>query len=74
MPEKKKEAKKVVFNPLGEVYDMAQIATFLSVNKRTVNREILRGRLKAFKINNIYRIRREDLDAYLRSIVAQPDV
>ena len=71
---KKKEAIKIVFSPLSELYDMAQVATFLGVHKRTVNREINRGKLKAHKVGNVYRIRREDLDAYLQSVVVQPDV
>ncbi|HQR23124.1 MAG TPA: excisionase family DNA-binding protein [Burkholderiaceae bacterium] len=48
---------------------LRQVAERLHVSERTVRREIADGRLRAVKLRSLYRIRPEDLQAYL---AAQP--
>ena len=42
-----------------------QVAEFLQVNVRTVDRLIKSGKLKAFKVGQQVRIEQADLDAYI---------
>ncbi len=59
--------KRVIFSQLSELYNLDQVAQVLGVHKRTVSREIQRGKMKAHKVGSMYRIRREDLEAYLNA-------
>ena len=45
-----------------EYYTTHEVADLLKVNYRTVTRMISDGRLKAIKIGNAFRIRRDDLE------------
>jgi len=49
----------------------AEAAAELGVSEDTVVRLITRGELRAYKVGRAYRIRREDLDAYLSSVATK---
>jgi len=49
-----------------DVMTPEQVAEYLQVVTRTIYRMIERGDLKATKIGRVYRIRKEDVDSYLR--------
>lgn len=48
-----------------EVLTLQEVADFLKVSPMTVYRRIDDGQLKAFKLGKAWRIRREDLDAFI---------
>lgn len=45
-----------------------EAAELLRVNHKTIRREIGRGTLKALRIGRVYRIRMEEIQAYLRRL------
>ena len=47
-----------------QLYTTKEVAKILSVTTRTVRRWIDEGHLAAIKINRVYRIRKEVLDAF----------
>lgn len=54
-----------------EIMTPEQVAEYLQVVTRTVYRMIDRGDLLAAKIGRVWRIRKEDVDEYLRRQVAR---
>ncbi len=48
-----------------DVMTTKEVAVILRVHPYTVNALIRGGKLNAFKISNRYRIRREDLEAFM---------
>jgi putative molybdopterin biosynthesis protein len=51
-----------------QFYTPVEVAEILKLNKFTIYEMIKRGELKAVKLNpKAWRIRREDLDAYIKS-------
>ncbi len=48
------------------VYTLEEVAEILKISVSTVRNLIDRGELKAFKAGNQWRVRKEDLDAYMR--------
>ena len=46
---------------LPDVVTIRQLADFLQISKRTIQREITEGRLKAFKVVRDWRIEKEDV-------------
>lgn len=55
-------------NTESDVFTVQEVADMLKVHPYTVNRMIRTGRLKAFKLSRRYRIRKEDLDAFMLSV------
>jgi excisionase family DNA binding protein len=54
--------------PQPDVYTVREVATHLRVGKMTVLRLIHDGHLPAYRIGQQFRIRRDDLAAYLASV------
>ena len=54
----------VTVAPVLGAFTLPQVARMLSVSKRTIEREIERGRLKVVRIGRCVRIRPDDLAAY----------
>ena len=50
----------------GRPFSPARLVAHWAVNRETVRRLILQGRLRAFRVGNQYRIRRLDAEAYER--------
>ena len=50
---------------LPQVIPLSEVATSLSVTPEFLYKEIQRGHLTAYKIGREFKIKREDLDAYL---------
>lgn len=50
--------------PIVGAFTLPQVARMLAVSKRTIEREIERGRLKVVRIGRCVRIRPDDLAAY----------
>lgn len=63
MTTKTKPAGPAIAKPL----TLPEVADRLRVSMSTVRREIARGRLRAFRVGYLYRVRPEDLDAYMKS-------
>ena len=60
-------------NPLSPKFlDANGIAEWLGVNVTTIYREIERGKLVAYKIGKAFKVKPEDLDAYLESKKVKP--
>ena len=49
------------------VYTVGEVAKILKVQNRTVRDYIIAGKLKAKKLGRAYRVREEDLKAFLNS-------
>lgn len=47
------------------VYTIEEVAQILKVSVSTVRNLIDRGELKAFKVGNQWRVKKEDLQAYM---------
>lgn len=47
--------------------DVNEVASYLGVTSRTVYREHKRGRLRFLKVGALTRVRRSELDRYLRA-------
>jgi excisionase family DNA binding protein len=54
-------------SPLGVMYDTMQVAAFMGVTPRTVQRWIREGRLPAMIVGGTYRVKREDLQGFVKS-------
>ena len=54
-------------SPVGVMYDTVEVATFMGVTPRTVQRWIREGRLPAMIVGGTYRVRREDLQGFVKS-------
>lgn len=50
-----------------ELYTVAQTASYLKVCEKTVRRLIQRNTLTASKVGHVWRIKQEDIDAYLKN-------
>lgn len=55
-----------------EYLSIEEVATTLGVHRKTVERYIREGKLKGIKIGAMYRIKRNDLDAWLGEEEAEP--
>ena len=53
---------------LPNVTTIIQLAEFFQVDQQTIRRAIKSGRLKAFKIGKDWRIYREDVSKYIKTI------
>ncbi|HEX2035013.1 MAG TPA: helix-turn-helix domain-containing protein [Chloroflexota bacterium] len=49
------------------MYDTVEVATFMGVTPRTVQRWIREGRLPAVIVGSTYRVKREDLQGFVKS-------
>jgi excisionase family DNA binding protein len=54
-------------SPVGVLYDTAQVATFMGVSHRMVQRWIREKRLPALVVGGSYRVKREDLQNFVKS-------
>ena len=54
-------------NMSDELYTVAQTASYLKVCEKTVRRLIQRNTLIASKVGRAWRIKQEDIDAYLQN-------
>lgn len=50
-----------------DLFDVTEAASYLTVSSRTLYREVARGRLRITKVGGSTRLRRSELDRYLRS-------
>lgn len=48
-----------------KVYDLLEVEEILKITRRTLYNYIKSGKLKAVKVGRVWRIRHEDLDAFL---------
>jgi excisionase family DNA binding protein len=53
-------------SPVGQLYDTEQVALFLGVTKRTVQRWIRENRLPAAIVGGTYRVSREALQGFVK--------
>lgn len=53
--------------PVG-AFTLPQVARMLAVSKRTLEREIQRGRLRVVRIGRLVRVKADDLAAYSSSL------
>lgn len=56
-----------------QLWTAAEVAERLRVSTMTIYRLIRSGELPAVRIGRNYRVRQEDLEAYLEAQVVQPD-
>jgi excisionase family DNA binding protein len=54
-------------SPVGIMYDTVEVATFMGVTPRTVQRWIREGRLPAMVVGGTYRVKREDLQRFVKA-------
>jgi excisionase family DNA binding protein len=50
-----------------------EAATYLRLHARTVGRLLAQGKLPGVKVGRQWRLRRADLDAYLRGVPSRPN-
>ena len=48
-----------------KVYDLLEVEEILKITRRTLYSYIKDGKIKAVKVGRVWRIRHEDLDAFL---------
>lgn len=48
-----------------KLYSIAEVAEILGMNAETIKRYIYREELKAYKVGNQWRIKKEDLDRFV---------
>jgi excisionase family DNA binding protein len=53
-----------------ELYTLEEVARILKVSVQTIRRMIAGGELKASKVRNQYRVRKDDLEEYLRKMAS----
>ncbi len=51
---------------MGEILTVEEVAAELKVRRETILRYVHAGELKAARLGRVYRVRREDLDAFLQ--------
>jgi len=56
-----------------ELYTVAQAASYLKVCEKTVRRLIQLNTLTASKVGHVWRIKQEDIDAYLKNNTNQKE-
>jgi excisionase family DNA binding protein len=54
-------------DPLSRLLTVAEVASVMRVSRMTVYRLIRRGQLQAIRVGRNYRVREDDLSAYLDS-------
>jgi excisionase family DNA binding protein len=54
-------------SPVGVLYSTDEVAAFMNVTPRTVQRWIREGRLPAMIVGGTYRVKREDLQGFVKS-------
>jgi excisionase family DNA binding protein len=54
-------------DPISRLLTVAEVANVIRVSRMTVYRLIRRGQLKAIRVGRNYRVREDDLNAYLES-------
>lgn len=52
---------------VGQIMTVDQVAAYLQLNRLTVYRYVREGEIPAARIGKVYRIRREDVDAFLEA-------
>jgi excisionase family DNA binding protein len=52
-------------SPISRLLTVVEVATLMRVSRMTVYRLIRRGQLKAIRVGRNYRVREDDLNAYL---------
>jgi excisionase family DNA binding protein len=55
-----------------ELLTIPEVAALLNVHEITVRRMVKSKTLPAYRVGKVYRFRREEIDAYLRSVREQP--
>jgi excisionase family DNA binding protein len=54
-------------DPISRLLTVAEVANVIRVSRMTVYRLIRRGQLKAIRVGRNYRVRSDDLNAYLEA-------
>ncbi len=54
---------------LKDFMSVSEVAKTLGMSKATVNRRIKEGKIRAYKLGSVYRIKKEDLLSYLESSI-----
>jgi len=54
-------------SPIGVLYSTDEVAAFMGVTPRTVQRWIREGKLPAVVVGGTYRVKREDLQAFVKA-------
>lgn len=54
-------------------YTRQEVARLLNIHPMTVYREIKRGKLKAYRVANDFRISKTDLEAYMADNKVKPE-
>lgn len=54
-------------SPVGVLYSTDEVAAFMNVTPRTVQRWIREGKLPAVVVGSTYRVKREDLQAFVKA-------
>jgi excisionase family DNA binding protein len=54
-------------DPISRLLTVAEVANVIRVSRMTVYRLIRRGQLKAIRVGRNYRVREDDLNAYLEA-------
>lgn len=57
---------------MAEILNVEDVAKILRVSKRTVQREVELGRLKAFKVGRALRFKQEAVEEYMNSQEVKP--
>lgn len=52
---------------MGELLDLEEAAGYLSVSRRTVYREVRRGKLRMVKVGGSTRFRKSELERYIKA-------
>jgi excisionase family DNA binding protein len=58
--------RKVTNNDFGRIYTLRQVASILHVGRVTTLRFVWSGKLRGFKAGRAWRIRREDLERFMK--------
>jgi excisionase family DNA binding protein len=66
------EEDRLVESPVGQVLTTAQVAKFLQISPRTVQRAIRTGELKAHRIRRVYRVNAQDMREWWDKIAFVP--
>jgi excisionase family DNA binding protein len=70
----KKEAKRVIVSPLGQMYSTDEVAQILNISRRTVQRMIRNGELVAIGKQRHYKITEEELRGWKERELAKGTV
>lgn len=57
---------------MGDYYTVAEVAEMISVKPRTVQQWINKGKMKAYKFGDLWRIKKTDFDEFVAQASNQP--